>query len=126
MLQECGSCGTRYAAGLPACPHCWSTKRAGDAPAAGDGGQGDGDGDDEEADVAKISRSGGVTFDAEHDPGLAAAVPAEPEAVQDAAPEPEPAVEEAPEPVVTPEPDVPAEAVSAPPQSPPLPPKAGE
>jgi hypothetical protein len=98
VLERCGSCGTRYAVGLPACPHCRSTVREGDVP-AGDDGQDDGS-DDEEADVAKITKSG-VTF-----PAQAAEPPAEPAAeapVPEAAPEAVPAPEPAPEPEAAPE-----------------------
>jgi hypothetical protein len=137
VLQECGTCGTRFAADLAACPHCW-TPAGGPGP-SGDDGQGDDDDDeDEEGDgVPKITRHGGVSFPAGHEPdslhvheGYGAEMhaiehPADGTWSPPVSSEPEPDVQDAPQAVVTPEPARPAAARSAPPKAaPPLPPKA--
>jgi hypothetical protein len=87
VLWRCLACGTRYAVGLPACPHCWSE-------------------DYEEDGVPKITSSG-VSFP--EPPGPAAVpepevalepdalpVPAEPEPVPEPALVPKPAPARAP------------------------------
>lgn len=69
MLQDCGNCRTRYAAGLAACPHCWTPAPAGDPAAAGEEG-GDGEG---EGELPKITVSGGVSHP--EDKGAVSALP---------------------------------------------------
>lgn len=94
-LLECLHCLTKFAVGLLHCPHCLSEEF-------------------QEADVPKITVSGGASHPADllAVSGLpvppAASVPAEPEAVAPAAepePDPEPEPVKEPEPAPEPEPD---------------------
>lgn len=134
MLADCGACGTRYAADLAACPHCWTP--AGEPAPSGDDGQGDGDGDDdEEGDgVPKITKRG-VSFPAGHEPDGARVhegYGAEMHGVEHPADgtwsppvSSEPDVQDVPQAEVTPEPARAAAKPSAAPKpAPPLPPKA--
>jgi hypothetical protein len=89
VLETCSRCGTRFASGLPACPHCW-------LPAGGTAGEGEESGEGEgEGELPKITVSGGPSHAQE--PPVPAAADGAPGAAGEA-PAAEPAVTE-PEPV---------------------------